>query len=101
MSKYNSVKIYPGANGWGDYIVVTPTDEKRFIVSMTGGGIDPMAAAIAEKTGAEADESCQREHSCHRFCIRNSARPHGSDSVSVDREYFSAGSGIFSEKSFG
>lgn len=54
MSEYKSVKIFPGSNGWGDSITVTPTEEKKYVVSMTGGGIDKVALKIAEMTGAKA-----------------------------------------------
>lgn len=54
MTNYKTVKLVKGANGWGGPLYVTPTDEKKYIISMTGGGIHPIAAKIAELTGAEA-----------------------------------------------
>ena len=54
MSKYKSVFINKGQGGWGSGFVVAPTDKKNKIVSVTGGGIHPTAARIAELTGAEA-----------------------------------------------
>lgn len=51
---YQSVKIVKGNGGWGDDMVLTPTDEKRIVLSVTGGGIHPVAARIAELSGAEA-----------------------------------------------
>ncbi len=54
MGNYSTVKLVKGANGWGGPLYVTPTDEKKYIISMTGGGIHPIAKKIAELTGAEA-----------------------------------------------
>lgn len=51
---YKAVKISQGDNGWGGPLVVQPTTEKNKIVSVTGGGIHPVAEKIAELTGAEA-----------------------------------------------
>lgn len=55
MSKsYKPVKISRGKSGWGGPLVVHPTSERNKVVSVTGGGIHPVAARIAEMTGAEA-----------------------------------------------
>ena len=51
---YKSVVIKKGPQGWGGPLYVTPTDEKKYIVSMCGGGIHPIASKIAELTGATA-----------------------------------------------
>jgi PTS system glucitol/sorbitol-specific IIC component len=51
---YKAVKIFAGRSGWGGPLVIQPTDEKNTIVSITGGGIDPLTKKIAEMTGAEA-----------------------------------------------
>ncbi|MDR2143334.1 MAG: PTS glucitol/sorbitol transporter subunit IIB [Treponema sp.] len=51
---YKAVKISAGRGGWGGPLVIQPTDEKNMIVSVTGGGIDPLTKKIAEMTGAEA-----------------------------------------------
>jgi PTS system glucitol/sorbitol-specific IIC component len=51
---YRAVKISAGRGGWGGPLVIRPTDEKNRIVSITGGGIDPLTRKIAEMTGAEA-----------------------------------------------
>lgn len=52
--EYKAVKIKRGASGWGGPLVVQPTDQRNKIVSVTGGGIHPIARRIAELTGAEA-----------------------------------------------
>lgn len=54
MADYRAVKIHKGAGGWGGPLIVKPTEEKKYIASVTGGGIHPIAQKIAELTGAEA-----------------------------------------------
>ncbi|WP_048644753.1 PTS glucitol/sorbitol transporter subunit IIB [Nitratireductor soli] len=51
---YKAVKISKGASGWGGPLVIEPTAERSKIVSVTGGGIHPVARRIAEMTGGEA-----------------------------------------------
>jgi PTS system glucitol/sorbitol-specific IIB component len=47
MGNYKSVKIEAGKGGWGGPL----TDDRPYIYSVTGGGIHPIAARIAELTG--------------------------------------------------
>ncbi|SDJ56618.1 PTS glucitol/sorbitol transporter subunit IIB [Salimicrobium halophilum] len=54
MSNYKSVKITKGSGGWGGPLTIQPDDKKKYVVSVTGGGIHPVAQDIADKTGAEA-----------------------------------------------
>ena len=54
MSEYRSVTIKPGRGGWGGPLTITPTDDRPLIYSVTGGGIHPVAARIAELTGGQA-----------------------------------------------
>ena len=49
--KYRKVKINRGPSGWGGPLIIEPTDERNLIYSVTGGGIHPIAAKIAEFTG--------------------------------------------------
>ncbi|MDO5676837.1 MAG: PTS sorbitol transporter subunit IIB [Propionibacteriaceae bacterium] len=51
---FKSVRIKKGSGGWGPGFTLTPSDEKKVVLSVTGGGIHPVAAKIAELTGAEA-----------------------------------------------
>ncbi len=51
---YKAVKISSGPGGWGGPLVIEPTEQRNKVVSVTGGGIHPVAALIAELTGAEA-----------------------------------------------
>jgi PTS system glucitol/sorbitol-specific IIC component len=53
---YKTVRISKGKGGWGGPLVIQPSDERNMIVSVTGGGIDPIARKIAEMTGAVADD---------------------------------------------
>ena len=51
---FKAVKIEKGKSGWGGPLVILPTGEKNKIVSVTGGGIDPLCKKIAALSGAEA-----------------------------------------------
>ncbi len=51
---YNAVKISKGSSGWGGPLIIKPTEKRNKIVSVTGGGIDPITKKIAELTGATA-----------------------------------------------
>ncbi|GHC74975.1 PTS glucitol/sorbitol transporter subunit IIB [Limoniibacter endophyticus] len=49
-----AVKISKGAGGWGGPLVVKAEGSRDKVVSVTGGGIHPVAARIAELTGMQA-----------------------------------------------
>lgn len=51
---YKSITIKKGSGGWGGPLTIVPTEQKHKIVSVTGGGIHPVAEKIAEMTGCEA-----------------------------------------------
>ncbi len=51
---YKAVQINRGPGGWGGPLVITLAPNKNKIVSITGGGIHPVAQAIADMTGGEA-----------------------------------------------
>ncbi|MCO4315885.1 PTS glucitol/sorbitol transporter subunit IIB [Phyllobacterium sp. 21LDTY02-6] len=51
---YKPVKISKGSNGWGGPLVIQLTPERNKVVSVTGGGIHPVARRIAELSGGEA-----------------------------------------------
>ena len=51
---YKTIKINRGKTGWGGPLVITPTEKCHTVLSVTGGGIDPVSQAIAELTGGEA-----------------------------------------------
>lgn len=54
MTEFKAVKVSKGSSGWGGPLVIQPDGEKKYIVSVTGGGIHPVAQHIADLTGAEA-----------------------------------------------
>ena len=54
MADYKAVKIDKGPEGWGGPLTIKPTSDRPYIYSVTGGGIHPLAAKIAELTGGEA-----------------------------------------------
>jgi sorbitol-specific phosphotransferase system component IIBC len=49
--QYRKVKISAGRGGWGGPLIVEPKTGKDLIYCVTGGGIHPLAAKIAELTG--------------------------------------------------
>lgn len=49
-----SVRVRHGRGGWGSGLTLTPTEGKDVVLSVTSGGIHPVAARIAELTGATA-----------------------------------------------
>jgi glucitol/sorbitol PTS system EIIB component len=54
MAEYKAVRIQAGRGGWGGPLVIKPSDERPLVVSVTGGGIHPIAQRIAELTGGQA-----------------------------------------------
>ena len=53
MADYKKVKVEAGPSGCGGPLEIQPTDERKYIVCITGGGIHPVAQKIADLTGAE------------------------------------------------
>ncbi|MFC3419189.1 PTS glucitol/sorbitol transporter subunit IIB [Salinicoccus hispanicus] len=51
---YRTVRISKGSGGWGGPLTITPSDDKPYVASVTGGGIHPLAQHIADETGATA-----------------------------------------------
>lgn len=51
---YNTIRIKAGDGGWGGPLTITPTEKCHTILSVTGGGIHPVAQKLAELTGGEA-----------------------------------------------
>lgn len=49
---YKAIKISRGPGGYGGPLIIKPTDEKNIILSVTGGGVNPVAQLIADMTGA-------------------------------------------------
>ncbi|PSL42030.1 PTS system glucitol/sorbitol-specific IIC component [Planomicrobium soli] len=53
-TNYKAVTISQGRGGWGGPLTIKPNEVQKYIVSVTGGGIHPVAQEIASLTGAEA-----------------------------------------------
>ena len=51
---YKTITIKAGSGGWGGPLTISPTEKCNKILSVTGGGIHPVAQRIAEMTGGEA-----------------------------------------------
>lgn len=51
---YRAITITRGSAGWGGPLTIKPTEKCYKVISVTGGGIHPVAAKIAEMTGGEA-----------------------------------------------
>jgi PTS system glucitol/sorbitol-specific IIC component len=51
---FRSVFVRAGRGGWGHGLELTPTPEKYKVISVTGGGIHPVAHRIADLSGGEA-----------------------------------------------
>lgn len=51
---YRSVHVNKGQGGWGNGLDLKPEGKKTKVVSITGGGIHPVAKEIAQASGAEA-----------------------------------------------
>jgi PTS system glucitol/sorbitol-specific IIC component len=53
-TQYRPVFVRAGRGGWGQGLELTPTPDKYKVISVTGGGIHPVARRIAELSGGEA-----------------------------------------------
>lgn len=53
ITDYRKVKVERGRSGWGGPLIITPTEEKKIVASITGGGIHPVAKKLAELCGAQ------------------------------------------------
>lgn len=51
---FRAVFVEPGRNGWGPGLLLTPTERRKTVISVTGGGIHPVAQRIADLSGAVA-----------------------------------------------
>ncbi|CEI83384.1 PTS sorbitol transporter subunit IIB [Oceanobacillus oncorhynchi subsp. incaldanensis] len=60
MSEFKAVKVHKGPSGWGGPLVIQPSEEQKYIISVTGGGIHEVAQALAEQTGAIAIDGFEK-----------------------------------------
>ncbi|MBT2258410.1 PTS glucitol/sorbitol transporter subunit IIB [Priestia megaterium] len=54
MTKQRAIFVDKGSGGWGTGLRIEPKGKKVKVVSITGGGIHPVARRIAEVSGTEA-----------------------------------------------
>jgi glucitol/sorbitol PTS system EIIB component len=54
QTETGAVFVRPGSGGWGAGLLLDPATGKDVVLSVTGGGIHPVAARIAELTGTTA-----------------------------------------------
>ncbi|WP_040407404.1 PTS glucitol/sorbitol transporter subunit IIB [Amycolatopsis nigrescens] len=50
---FRAVFVRPGDGGWGKGLLLRPDAKRTKVLSVTGGGVHPVAARIAELTGTE------------------------------------------------
>ncbi|ASN04376.1 PTS glucitol/sorbitol transporter subunit IIB [Virgibacillus necropolis] len=60
MSNFKPVKVTKGPSGWGGPLIIQPTEDKKYIVSVTGGGIHPVAQEIADQSGGIAIDGFEK-----------------------------------------
>ena len=51
---YKTIRISAGDGGWGGPLTITPTEKCHSILSVTGGGVHPVAQKIADLCGGVA-----------------------------------------------
>ncbi|MDM5302071.1 PTS glucitol/sorbitol transporter subunit IIB [Bacillus subtilis] len=54
MNKQRAIFVDKGSGGWGTGLRIEPKGKKTKVVSITGGGIHPVARKIAQVSGTEA-----------------------------------------------
>ncbi len=65
---YHKVRVNPGEGGWGKGLVIAPHDRRSKVVSVTGGGIHPVAQRIADLTGAEVVDGFKTQVPKEEMC---------------------------------
>lgn len=64
------VKITKGEGGWGGPLIVGPSDEKKYVLSVTTGGISPIAQRIGDMTNSEViDQFKNPIDTSKAFCV--------------------------------
>ena len=53
LTTFRTVFVRAGRNGWGNGLELTPTPERHTVISVTGGGVHPVAQRIGELSGAD------------------------------------------------
>jgi PTS system glucitol/sorbitol-specific IIB component len=60
MADNKAVRVEAGSGGWGGPLTIKPTDSRPLVVSITGGGIHPVAQRIADLTGGQAHDGFKK-----------------------------------------
>jgi len=61
LKTYKAVKVEKGRGGWGGPLTVKPSPQKPYVVSITGGGIHPLAQRIAEIRARKRDDRARAD----------------------------------------
>ncbi len=67
--KYRKVRIKKGPKGWGGPLVIECKPGRDLIYSVTGGGIHPLAAKIAELTGGRPFDGFKSKADFHEIAV--------------------------------
>ena len=67
---FKAVKVVKGGRGWGGPLTIRPKPGKEYVVSITGGGIHPIAQIIADMTGGIAFDGFKSKVEFHQMaCV--------------------------------
>src|SRR5215207_10468287 len=69
MAEYKAVRVEAGRGGWGGPLTIKPTADRPLVYSVTGGGIHPIAARIAELTGGRAFDGFKSKASFEEIAV--------------------------------
>lgn len=61
VARYQAAFVSPGRGGWGTGLHLLPDPKRNKVVSVTGGGIHPVAQRIADITGATVVDGFRRQ----------------------------------------
>ena len=67
--KYRKVRIKKGPKGWGGPLVIECKPGRDLIYSVTGGGIHPLAAKLAELTGGRPFDGFKSKADFHEIAV--------------------------------
>lgn len=67
--KFRKIRIKKGPKGWGGPLVIECKPGRDLIYSVTGGGIHPLAAKIAELTGGRPFDGFKSKADFHEIAV--------------------------------
>lgn len=68
-NRYRKIRIRKGPKGWGGPLVIECKPGRDLIYSVTGGGIHPLAAKIAELTGGRPFDGFKSKASFEEIAV--------------------------------